>query len=43
MAERRPRTRAEFAEVHGVGAAKLKEFAGIFLSAIANHRPDGVL
>ena len=35
MARRRPRTEAEFAEVNGVGAAKLKEFAGPFLAAIA--------
>ncbi|MEQ1865815.1 MAG: DNA helicase RecQ [Micropepsaceae bacterium] len=43
MAERRPKTRAEFAEINGVGAAKLKDFAEIFLAAIANHRPDVVL
>ena len=36
MARRRPRTEAEFAEVHGVGAAKLKQFAEPFLAAIAN-------
>ena len=36
MAWRRPRTEAEFAEVHGVGAAKLKQFAEPFLAAIAN-------
>ena len=35
MVRRRPRTEAEFAEVNGVGAAKLKEFAGPFLAAIA--------
>ena len=34
MARRRPRTEAEFAEVNGVGAAKLKQFAGPFLAAI---------
>ena len=34
MARRRPRTKGEFAEVHGVGEAKLKEFAEVFLSAI---------
>ena len=38
MARRRPRTEAEFAEVHGVGAAKLKQFAEPFLAAIANAR-----
>ena len=34
MAQRRPRTEAQFAEVHGVGAAKLKQFAEPFLAAI---------
>ena len=38
MARRRPRTEAEFAEVNGVGAAKLKQFAAPFLAAI-----DGAL
>jgi len=38
MAERKPSTRDEFAQVHGVGAAKLKEFAGTFLSAIEEHQ-----
>ncbi len=37
MAERRPRTTREFGEVHGVGAAKLKDFAAIFLRAIEEH------
>ncbi|MDX8441239.1 DNA helicase RecQ [Mesorhizobium australafricanum] len=41
MAERRPRDLDEFAEVNGVGAAKLKEFGEVFLSAIAAHRADG--
>ena len=35
MARRQPRTRSEFAEVHGVGDAKLTEFADIFLAEIA--------
>ena len=35
MAERRPRDLDAFAEVNGVGAAKLKEFGEMFLSAIA--------
>ena len=35
MVRRRPRTEAEFAEVNGVGAAKLQEFAVPFLAAIA--------
>jgi ATP-dependent DNA helicase RecQ len=34
MAQRRPQTRDEFAEVHGVGAAKLKDFAETFLAVI---------
>jgi ATP-dependent DNA helicase RecQ len=37
MAERRPQTAEEFGEVHGVGAAKLKDFATIFLRAIEEH------
>jgi superfamily II DNA helicase RecQ len=38
MAARKPRTTNEFAEVHGVGAAKLNEFADTFLAAIRNHQ-----
>ena len=34
MARRRPRSEAEFAEVNGVGAAKLAQFAQPFLAAI---------
>ena len=34
MAERRPRSLDAFADVHGVGAAKLKDFGAIFLAAI---------
>ena len=44
MARRRPRTEAEFAEVNGVGAAKLTQFAGPFLAAIngaLSGTPDG--
>ncbi len=44
MAARRPRSRDEFSEVHGVGAAKLKDFGQEFLAAIAAHDragPDG--
>ncbi|WP_036240755.1 DNA helicase RecQ [Mesorhizobium sp. STM 4661] len=37
MAERRPRDLDAFAEVNGVGAAKLREFGEIFLGAIAAH------
>ena len=40
MARRRPRTEAEFAEVNGVGAAKLKQFATPFLAAIRNTQTD---
>ena len=38
MVQRRPRTEAEFAEVHGVGTAKLKQFAEPFLAAIVEAR-----
>jgi ATP-dependent DNA helicase RecQ len=34
MAARVPKTVDEFGEVHGVGAAKLREFAGVFLKEI---------
>lgn len=37
MAERRPRDIDAFAEVNGVGAAKLKEFGAAFLAAIVSH------
>jgi ATP-dependent DNA helicase RecQ len=37
MAARSPRDLDAFAAVHGVGAAKLKDFGAIFLSAIAAH------
>ena len=40
MVRRRPRTETEFAEVNGVGAAKLKEFAVPFLAAIAGAPPE---
>ena len=39
MARRRPHTEAEFGEVHGVGAAKRKQFAEPFLAVIANAAP----
>ena len=35
MAQRRPATPGEFADIHGVGAAKLRDFADMFLAAIA--------
>ena len=37
MAQRRPRNADEFSEVNGVGAAKLREFAEIFLQTIRDH------
>jgi ATP-dependent DNA helicase RecQ len=40
MARRRPRSKREFAEVHGVGEAKLKEFAEVFLEAIGAGHPE---
>ena len=40
MARRRPRTQEEFAEVNGVGAAKLKAFATPFLAAIGGVLAD---
>jgi ATP-dependent DNA helicase RecQ len=38
MAARQPRDLNAFAEVHGVGAAKLRDFGKIFLEAIAAHQ-----
>ncbi len=35
MAQRRPHDMESFAEIHGVGAAKLKKFAELFLAIIA--------
>ncbi|NOT40822.1 MAG: DNA helicase RecQ [Alphaproteobacteria bacterium] len=40
MAARKPQTPDEFAEVHGVGAAKLREFAGMFMAAIRRHQAE---
>lgn len=40
MAARKPTTTNEFAEVHGVGAAKLREFAETFLGAIRRHQAE---
>ena len=37
LASRRPASRDEFAEIHGVGASKLRNFADTFLAAIAEH------
>ena len=39
MAARKPKTPDEFAQIIGVGAAKLKEFAHIFLKAISDFTP----
>lgn len=38
MAQRKPSNLDEFANVHGVGQAKLREFAPIFLDAIRDQR-----
>jgi len=38
MAQLRPRDESEFGMVHGVGAAKLKDFGKVFLAAIREHR-----
>jgi ATP-dependent DNA helicase RecQ len=38
MAQLRPRDESEFGMVHGVGAAKLKDFGKVFLKAIREHR-----
>ncbi|MGL4490031.1 MAG: DNA helicase RecQ [Rhizobiaceae bacterium] len=40
MAALRPATQEQFAQVHGVGAAKLKEFGAIFLQEIANAKGE---
>lgn len=37
LARRRPRSRAEFAEIRGVGERKLAEFADLFLAEIRGH------
>ncbi len=39
MAARRPRNADEFAAVFGVGAAKVRDFAEVFLAEIAQHEP----
>jgi len=41
MAARRPRSLDDFAEVHGVGAAKLKNFGALFVGAINAHADSG--
>jgi ATP-dependent DNA helicase RecQ len=42
MAKRRPVTLDEFAEVHGVGQAKLRDFGITFLEAIKTQQTSGV-
>jgi ATP-dependent DNA helicase RecQ len=37
MARRKPRTRAELSQVHGVGEAKLAQYGDIFLDVIRQH------
>lgn len=37
MARHQPRDQSAFADIHGVGAAKLKDFAATFLDVIAAH------
>jgi ATP-dependent DNA helicase RecQ len=37
MAARRPLTRWDFGEVHGVGESKLQQFADIFLAELRAH------
>jgi len=37
MARRQPHDETTFANIHGVGAAKLKEFADVFLAVIGDH------
>ena len=37
MAQKKPATEAQFAEIYGVGEAKLKDFAAPFLNAIAGE------
>jgi ATP-dependent DNA helicase RecQ len=41
MAQRRPRNKSEFAEVNGVGRAKLEEFGDIFVAAIFGQSGEG--
>jgi ATP-dependent DNA helicase RecQ len=39
MAARRPRSVEDFAQIYGVGAAKVREFAEVFLAAILSSAP----
>ncbi len=40
LANRRPASRDAFAEIHGVGASKLRNFADTFLAAITEHEAE---
>ncbi len=40
MAERQPRSLAEFAEVPGVGSAKLERYGAMFIDLIRAHAPE---
>ena len=42
IAERRPETLDQFAQVHGVGAAKLARFGSAFLEVVTGAEPDPV-
>ena len=41
MAAKRPLTRWDFGEVHGVGEIKLQQFAEVFLAEIRGHVQEG--
>ncbi len=41
MASKRPLTRWDFGEVHGVGESKLQQFAEVFLAEIRGHVQEG--
>ena len=41
MVHRRPKSKAEFMQVNGVGAAKLEQFGASFLEAIAGEDSNG--
>jgi ATP-dependent DNA helicase RecQ len=38
LAEHKPRTHAEFLDVHGVGQKKLEEYGDVFLAEILRQR-----
>ena len=41
MAQRRPKNRAEFADLSGVGAVKLERYADVFLEAVNGEVETG--